>query len=83
MKKPPPLSPAQAAEWWDSLPPMVIKNSIGDYLRWQAAHGKSLLHFAHYLRIAYYAERPRASTIEKRLAPLRELTSMVGRKATP
>jgi len=80
MASPPPkLTPAEAADWWEALPPVEIKNRIGDYLRWQASHGKRLLHFAHYMRVAYYGFHPREGTIQKRLVPLRPLLERIGR----
>ena len=77
-KRPDALTPAQAAEWIDALPPVELKNRLLDYLLWQASHGKRLLHSAHYFRVAHYGFQPRASTVEKRLAPLRALTQQIG-----
>ena len=77
-KRPSPLSPAEAAAWLDALPPVEIKNRLVDYLLWQAAHGKRLLHSAHYFRVARYGYQPRASTTEKQLNLLRPLTQRIG-----
>lgn len=73
-----PLSPAEAADWIDALSPVEIKNGLLDYLRWQAAHGKILLHFAHYARILHYAATPREETTAKRMGAIRKLSHTIG-----
>lgn len=79
MSKPVPLTPIQASEWLDSLPPIEIKLRLVDYLRWQAAHGKRILHGAHYFRVVKYGYQPRASTMAKQGVVLRDLTKTIGR----
>ena len=75
MPKPKPdvLTPAIAFAWLQDLPPMEIKNRLLDYLRWQAEHGKRLLHSAHYFRIVKYGAVPRASTVARREAQTKKV----------
>lgn len=77
------LTPATAFAWLEDLPPMEIKNRLLDYLRWQAEHGKRLLHSAHYFRIVKYGAAPRASTVARREAETKKvlgsLTNGIGR----
>lgn len=79
MTKPVPLSPATVADWLDQLSPVAIKNGLIDYLRWQAAHGKILLHFAHYARVLHFKEKPRESTMQKRAEQFHGLTKGIGK----
>lgn len=78
-----PLTPAQAADWLEALPPVEIKNRLLDYLRWQAAHQKILLHFAHYARLLHYGYTPRTETTQRRRAQLNPLTDGIGRSVPP
>ena len=85
MPKPPRevLTPASAFSWLEDLPPMEIKNRLLDYLRWQAEHGKRLLHSAHYFRIVKFGAAPRASTMARRELQTKQmlgtLTESIGR----
>lgn len=78
------LTPAIAFAWLQDLPPMEIKNRLLDYLRWQAEHGKRLLHSAHYFRLVKFGCQPRDSTKAKReaqmTAALGGVTQGIGRK---
>lgn len=78
-KKPKPLTPGEAADWLDALAPIEIKNQLIDYLRWQATHGKILLHSAHYFRMIHYGSKPRPETEAKRWEQVRPLTNGIGR----
>lgn len=44
------LTPRQAADWIEVMPPVEVKNCLLDLLIWQARNHKALVHVSWYLR---------------------------------
>ena len=72
------MTPQQAYDLLEALPPVVIKNALLTAFAWQAAHGKRLVHVGFYLRTAWYTERPRPKPIPP---AIQALTAGIGRAA--
>jgi len=53
------MTPKEAAEQLERLPPVVVKERLLRLLEWQDRNGKILVHVSWYLRTMFYAEHPR------------------------
>ena len=53
------MTPKEAYDLLEALPPVDIKNSLMDMLFWQAKKGKVLVHIAWYLNCLKYGTKPR------------------------
>lgn len=71
--KPHTLTPSQAADWLEAMPPIEIKNRLIDLLLWQAKHNKSLVNFG------WYARKMQEPKLKPLSSEWREMTSSIGK----
>ena len=57
------MTPHEASELIESLPPLDLKNRLFELFRWQAKTGRSLVHVGWYLRCL---KKPKLSPADRR-----------------